>query len=341
MARLTTELPGRTLEGRYRVDELIGRGSMGAIFAATDLAAPDGRPPRVALKVLDPDLSHDASSLAHFRAEAIAPERFSGGVNRAHVVKVYEAEVSRELLGLVRAFEPDNADYAASEGVPYIVMEMLYGHDLREHLRARGPLKASEVTLLLAQVGETLDAAHGLGIVHRDLKPANLFLTRSPDGSDLVKVLDFGVAQLAPSQVPPDSSETEPTTGVVLSASGPHEAGFFGTPWYMAPEQVQGRPVGAAADLWALTLIAFRLLTGESYWAPCPLPELLGLIIEGPRQLPSEIIAARHIVPRAAVHAGFDAWFMKGCAVDPLDRFGSGAEAIDALEAALLDDAGA
>ena len=224
-------------------------------------------------------------------------------------------------------------------------MEMLYGQDLRAHLHERGPFRARELLLLLRQVAVTLDKAHALGIVHRDLKPANLFLTRAPDGSQLVKILDFGVAQLArrretelPFGTQQAAEDSTAPPAQALSASGIQDAGLFGTPWYMAPEQVNGEPAVPGTDGWALALIAFRLLTGESYWAPAPLPELLGEIVAGPRTAPSSVVRERGLVPHASLGKAFDAWFFRACALEPAARFLTATSEIEALSSALASD---
>ena len=118
------------------------------------------------------------------------------------------------------------------------------------------------------------------------------------------------------------------------------DAGLFGTPWYMAPEQVSGEAALPATDLWALARIVFRLLTGESYWAPAALPELLGLIAKGPMTPPSFVVRDRGIVPHAAIGPAFDAWFFHACAVDPTKRFPDAVSEIDGLDKALASDVG-
>ncbi|MBK6519124.1 MAG: serine/threonine protein kinase [Polyangiaceae bacterium] len=302
--RLSELLVGETVMGRYRIEAQLGRGTTGIVFRAWDLQ----REAKVALKFLDPELASEPAVVERFRHEAIAPSR----IGTEHVVEVLEADTCPELVPLVRPDDP------LSPAVPYLVMELLVGSDLRSYLHQRGPLTPAEVTGFLGQIAPTLDRAHALGIVHRDLKPANLFLTRRADGAPLVKVLDFGVAQLS------DASAARGLGG-----------GLFGTPWYMAPEQAEGRVATPASDRWAMALVAFRLLTGESYWAPQPIPELLGQILLGPRSTPSRVVAERALHPLATLGPAFDAWFMHACRVDPSLRFGTMTEQIDALHAAL------
>jgi serine/threonine-protein kinase len=323
--KLVEMLPGQLIRDRYRVLELVGRGATGVIFSAED-EAPTPHASRLALKLLDPEIAQDPAALERFRAEALAP----GQIGSEHVVRVFDADACPEVLARLRAADPESAEaLGAAEGAPFIAMELLYGQDLRELLRERGPLPGREVTALLEQVAPTLDRAHALGIVHRDLKPANLFLTRRPDGGQLVKILDFGVAQLS-------RRRRERSVG---AGSGDFGAGLFGTPWYMAPEQIEGDGASAASDRWALALIAFRLLTGESYWAPAPLADLLAEIVSGPKAPPSAIVRDRGIVPFAAIGEAFDAWFLRACALDADARFTSAVAQHQALARALSVDA--
>jgi len=280
---------------------------MGIVFSAFDLQA--ARP--VAIKLLDPELSRDPATVARFRAEALAPLRIA----TAHVVHVFDADVSSDLVAITNPADP------FAPPVPYIAMELLLGIDLRQCLLEQGPLASARVVSLLEGLAPTLDRAHGLGIVHRDLKPANLFIARRDDGTEILKVLDFGVAELADS-------------GAARGLGG----GLFGTPWYMAPEQAEGGVATPASDRWALAVIVFRMLTAQSYWPVSPVPELLARIVAGPEEKPSRVIAERRYYTRNTLGPAFDAWFMKACARDARDRFESVVAQIAALASALADD---
>ena len=177
---------------------------------------------RLALKVLT---QQPGASVERFKREARAASR----IQSEHIVRVTDADVAPEL-----------------GGAPFLVMELLEGADL-ERVTGTEPAAPADVLVWLRQVARALGKAHAAGIVHRDLKPENLFLTRREDGSPLVKILDFGIAKMA----------AEVT---VLTQSD----SFLGTPGYMAPEQTDSRgpPVTFRADLYALGLIAFKLLTG-------------------------------------------------------------------------------
>ena len=281
--------PGLVIQSRYRIEKLIGRGGMGAVYAVRHVNTGE----ICALKLLLPALASNPAAVERFRTEARAPV----SIGSEHVVRVIDADVAPEL-----------------GGVPFIVMELLKGRDLGSELKQRGALPAGEVVVYLKQVGRVLDKAHGLGIVHRDLKPANLIVTQREDGTPLVKILDFGIAKLL------DQSEVGELT---------QDGAIFGTPWYMSPEQASGKAskVGPAADLWALGLIAYRLLTGKNYWTAEGMAALIGQILYEPMVAPSQM--SPHLGPR------FDVWFARACNRDAAQRFTSATEQIQQLALAL------
>jgi len=167
-----------------------------------------------------------------------------------------------------------------------------------------------KLTAVAAQVATAIDKAHRLGIVHRDLKPENIFLTTSEDRPPIIKVLDFGIVKLA-----------EEGTG----ATG--EGQIIGTPRYMAPEQASsGARITPATDRFALGLVAYRLLAGESYFRGDPI-NILAQLLHEPMRAPSE----RH----PELGTAFDAWFLRACHRDPEQRFPSAAEQVETLAAAL------
>jgi len=214
---------GATLAGKYRIEREIGRGGMGVVFSARHLKLEQP----VAIKVLSKDMIGHPIHVERFMREA----RAASQVRSEHVVRVMDVDVT-------------------SEGTPYIVMERLEGSDLASVLSKRGALGVEESVDYLLQTCEALAAAHALGIVHRDLKTANLFLTRGVDGSDCIKVLDFGICKLTESQSPVDRDVTEPE--------------LLGSPSYMSPEQLRDTPnIDARTDVWAMGMVAFRLLTRQ------------------------------------------------------------------------------
>jgi len=241
----------------------------------------------LALKLLT---EHLGASAERFKREA----RVASSIQSDHIVRVTDADVAHEL-----------------HDAPFLVMELLEGGDL-DRVTGDKPASPADVIGWLRQVARALDKAHAGGIVHRDLKPANLFLTRREDGSPLVKILDFGIAKMA--------AETTVLT---------HSDSFLGTPGFMAPEQTdsKGTPVTFRADLYALGLISFKLLTGRSYWKSGSLAQLLAQILVEATPPPSE--------RGSTLGSAFDAWFLRACDRDPSKRFGSTVEQVEALAVAL------
>ncbi len=160
--------PGTLLAGKYRVDRVLGQGGMGVVVAATHVYLGQ----RVALKFLLPQFLDNQTTVERFLREA----RASAALRGEHVCRVSD-------VGTLET------------GSPYIVMELLDGSDLATILTSHGPVPVELASHYVLQACVGLAEAHGLGIVHRDLKPANLFVTRRPDGTPLVKVLDFGIAK--------------------------------------------------------------------------------------------------------------------------------------------------
>jgi serine/threonine protein kinase len=186
-------------------------------------------------------------------------------------------------------------------------MELLDGVDLEKYSAHAGKLPAADVVRILGQVARALDRAHAIGVVHRDLKPANVFMHRREDGV-VVKLLDFGISKLAP-------------TGEAarITASG----AIMGTPLYMPPEQALGRSeIRPAADIWSLGMLAYRLLTGQTYWSAHSVAELMAAIVRDPVSVPT----ARH----SELPAEFDAWFLRSCDRSPDERWSSAGEQITA-----------
>ncbi|MEM9877219.1 MAG: serine/threonine-protein kinase, partial [Myxococcota bacterium] len=245
----TTLETGTRINDRYTIEDLIGHGGMGTVYAVRHVNTDE----KLALKLLHPALADNDAAIRRFRTEARAPVQ----IDSEHVVRVVDADVA-----------------AALGGVPYLVMERLKGHDLRSDLKRRGALPAGEVVLYLRQVARALDKAHALGIIHRDLKPANLYVQRREDGSPLVKVLDFGIAKLTD-----DAAKELTVAGQVFGTPwymAPEQArGDLGS-------------VGPRTDLWALGLIAFQLLTGQNYWTADSMAGLVGQICYEPMPPPSQ-----------------------------------------------------
>ncbi|MFJ7206277.1 serine/threonine-protein kinase [Streptomyces sp. NPDC098789] len=214
---------GTTLaQGRYRIEGLIGGGGMAQVYRARD----ERLARTVALKAMRGDLPHDPGWAARFRREAQA----MAALNHPNVVAVHDT-----------GEEPGPG---GGEPVPFIVMELVPGRSLGDHLRERGPLPVAEALDLAAQMLAALAAAHAQALVHRDIKPANVLLT----GDGTAKVTDFGIAATAESA---DAALTRTGTAI-------------GTPPYMSPEQVEGRRgVDGRSDLYSLGVVLFQMLSGR------------------------------------------------------------------------------
>jgi serine/threonine protein kinase len=189
--------------------------------------------------------------------------------------------------------------------VPYIAMERLFGTDLTDYLREHRRIGIRGVLTLLRQVGMGLDAARSAGVVHRDLKPRNLFLARM-GAQEIWKILDFGVARL--------SGEETLTQDQIV-----------GTPNYMAPEQANGGAITHRADLFALGVIAYRALTGRPAFEGETTAAILYKVVHAMPPRPSGV---------APLPAATDWVLAIAMAKDPADRFDSGAEFAQALDAA-------
>jgi eukaryotic-like serine/threonine-protein kinase len=212
--------PGDILLGKYRVDDVIGVGGMGRVVKASHLYLQQP----VAIKILLPQMVESQSTVARFLREAQSTVR----LRSEHIARVMD-------VGTL------------PEGTPFIVMEYLDGFDLNQILRHHGPQLAQPVVDLILQACEGLAEAHSVGIVHRDIKPSNFFITRRPDGSTLLKILDFGI-----SKTPQELSELTGTQTVI------------GTPTYMAPEQMRtARNTDPRSDIWSMGVVMYQMLAGR------------------------------------------------------------------------------
>jgi serine/threonine-protein kinase len=216
-------LVGLLLADRFQVESLIGRGGMGIIYRARHLMLDR----TVAVKFLHHYFVADERAAGRFVREARAMAR----IEHPNAATVYDFGVM-----------PD--------GAAYIVMEYVEGESLRGALSRSGPFPILEALAIADQVCGAVEAAHRQGVIHRDLKPENILLKRTGEGLT-VKVVDFGLAKIA------GTSVTD--SGQVVTAAGE----FFGTPAYMAPEFYTGEEITEAADIYALGIILFEMLTGQ------------------------------------------------------------------------------
>lgn len=233
---------GDILAGKYRIEHILGTGGMGVVVAAYHIHLEEP----VAIKFLLPEMLDNSEVVARFAREARAAVK----IKNEHVARVTD-------VGTL-----DN-------GAPYMVMEHLKGADLSTVLMRRGSLPIADVAEYVLQACEAISEAHALGIVHRDLKPANLFLVRQSDGTDSIKVLDFGISKM---------------TGLVTSRSGMALTGTMtamGSPLYMSPEQMSSsRDVDARTDIWAIGAILYELVTGRPPFDAETIPQLCAMILQ-------------------------------------------------------------
>ena len=222
---------------------------MGVVVAAMHTELDE----RVALKFLLPAAAQNPLVVARFNREA----RAAAKIKSQHVARVTD-------VGTL-----DN-------GLPYIVMEYLEGMDLSDLLEKYGPLSVGVAVDYVLQACEAIAEAHAAGIVHRDLKPPNLFLAQQPDGSAIVKVLDFGISKAN------IADEPEQGRGALTGTTE-----IFGSPTYMSPEQLKAaRDVDARADIWALGVILYELISGRAPFDRPTVPETFGSILyEQPKPL--------------------------------------------------------
>ena len=219
-------LVGIVLDGRYRLDAVLGEGGMGAVFRAHHLAMDR----KVAVKLLKPHLTTDEAALQRFAREARATMR----VESPHAVKVLDFGVTPQ------------RDY-------YMVLEYLDGRTVQRELDVDGPFAPARVVHIATQAAKALGAAHASGLVHRDVKPDNLLLLKQGDDPDFTKVLDFGVAKLMEGAARSTRSQLSITqTGTV-----------FGTPEFMSPEQACGQTLDGRSDVYSLAATMFAMLTGR------------------------------------------------------------------------------
>lgn len=219
-----TDFVGRLLGGRYRVQRMIGEGGMGRVYAAEHVEIGKG----VAVKVLHPACSTRSDLVERFRREARAASK----IGHPNIVNVTDFGTTEE-------------------GLVYYVMEQLAGVDLADVLAQEGRIEPLRTMQIGVQICQALQAAHAADIVHRDLKPENIFLQPRGSQGDLVKILDFGLAR----SLEPDAVVTD---GRRLTNPGMP----IGTPEYMAPEQAEGRPADARADIYALGAILYEIVSG-------------------------------------------------------------------------------
>ena len=244
--------PGTRL-GPYAIGAAIGAGGMGEVYRATDTRL--GR--TVAIKVLPSALAADAERRRRFEREA----RAVSALNHPHICALHDIGAAVPSSPESRVPSPESRIPIANP-VHYLVLTHLDGQTLAVLLQ-KGPLPVAHVLEVGAQIADALSAAHKAGIIHRDLKPANVMLSKAPAGADgrsglHATLMDFGLAKLAAHGERPAID----VDAAAASSSLTERGLLLGTVPYMAPEQVEGKPVDARADIWALGALLYEMLTG-------------------------------------------------------------------------------
>ena len=270
--------PQQVIRQRYRLERMVGRGAMATVWVARDLRVGDC----VAVKLLATPLLGDSEARQRFQREGETATR----LRSKFVVRLF--------------------DYGeTSEGVPFLVMELLHGLALEAYARRVGRMPMRHAVRFGVQISRGIAHAHRRGIIHRNLRPANIFLhsesSASPDEVTL-KILDFGVAKIQDTAVDSAASVASRPTNVV------------GTPIFTAPEQLQGlRAVDHRVDLYAIGMLVFTLLTGKLAFETDNGSDLLSAILTQP------LLSLTNLVPE--LPPALDAWFQRACARNPDDRF--------------------
>lgn len=269
----------RLLGGRYEVRSLIGRGGMATVHLGRDTRLSR----LVAIKMLRVDLARDSVFQARFRREAQA----AASLNHPNIVAVYDT-----------GEEPARGADGKTVMVPYIVMEYVEGHTVKELLSDGTPVPIPEAVEITQGVLSALEYAHNAGLVHRDIKPGNIMLT----STGKVKVMDFGIARAIA-----DSQATMTSANAVV-----------GTAQYLSPEQARGEKIDARSDVYSTGCVLFELLTGR---APFVGDSAVSLAYQHVSELPPVPSSIADDVPRE-----LDQVVMKSMAKDPDLRYASAAD---------------
>lgn len=249
---------GTVLAERYRIDSLIGEGGMGKVYQAEHVLMRK----RLAVKVLHRELSSVPELVARFEREAMAA-----------------AHIEHENVAAATDFGK------LPDGSVFLVLEFIEGRCLRDEL-ANGPMPPQRALHIGRQIAAALGSAHALGIVHRDLKPENVMLVEKGGDADVVKVLDFGVAKVPLAEDPATGGRSITKTGMV-----------FGTPEYMAPEQALGQQLDGRADLYALGVMLFEMISGVRPFAGDSKVSLMGQQLAKPAPRMSERVPGLNVPP--------------------------------------------
>jgi eukaryotic-like serine/threonine-protein kinase len=250
---------------------------------------------RVAIKILSPALSADSNSMKRLRREASLAGRLAHR-NICHIIRLGETGM----------------------GMVYVVMPFVEGELLCDRTNRLGHIPLADVVRFVRDIAAGLHVAHQLRIIHRDLKPENVMLCPEPGGTERAVVMDFGLAKDRRAGA---DAEKLTATGIVL-----------GTPEFMSPEQLRGKPLDPRSDIYALALMTFEMLTGKLPFEGRNQQELMLA------RLRSEPIPLRRMRPELGYSADVERVLLKGMAKDPADRFSTAPDFADALRRAASGD---
>ncbi|HSU59214.1 MAG TPA: protein kinase [Bryobacteraceae bacterium] len=290
---------GEVLAGRFKIARFIGRGGMGEVYEAEDLELVV----RIALKTLRPEISSNLEALNRFKQEVQLARR----VTHPNVCRMFD---------IARGHANRETGTPTTDHL-FLTMELLEGEPLSKRLRRTGRMDIEEAWPIIRQIGEALQSAHEAGVIHRDFKPSNVLLVpMQASGADEIRavVTDFGLARAATA---------------VLSAGGEHWlesltlSNFLGTPAYMAPEQIEGRPVTAASDIYAFGLVLYEIATGvRPFDGTTPTSAVAKRLTQRPP-------APRTLMP--AINSTWESVILRCLEREPANRFGTIREAIKGL----------
>jgi eukaryotic-like serine/threonine-protein kinase len=281
---------GTTLADRYRIDALIGEGGMGRVYAAEHVLMRK----RLAIKVLHRELTTMTEVVARFEREAMA----AANIDHPNVAAATD-------FGKL------------SDGAVFLVLEYVQGKSLRDEVAA-GPIAPERALHIARQIAAGLGSAHALDIVHRDLKPENVMLVEKGGDPDFVKVLDFGIAKVPIGEMP-HPHQTPAHTPITKAGM------VFGTPEYMAPEQALGQTVDGRADLYALGVILYEMLSGSRPFSSQSQVGILG------QQLSKSPPKISDRAPGIVVPPAVEAVAMKLLQREASERYQSASEVVDVI----------
>jgi eukaryotic-like serine/threonine-protein kinase len=290
LSSVADPLVDSVVAGRYRIIKLLGEGGMGSVYLAEHVAIEK----KLALKVLHPEYATKGDIVTRFQQEAISASR----IKHPNVLEIF--------------------DFGQLEnGAFYLAMEFLEGNDLADEITQNRTLEPVRGLRIAFQICRALAAAHASGVVHRDMKPENVFLQRTADGEEIVKIVDFGIAQLRTNEEAAAGASKRRLTRTGM---------IFGTPEYMSPEQAGGRHADARADVYAVGIILYEMFTGA---VPFTGETFLGVLAKHLNDAPPAMSA---VFPELQISPELQAVIARALEKDPNARYASMSEFSQALQ---------